>query len=204
MLQVQSTDIKTANGISGERRSFQRVTVNLLGRLMLENREEFDCKVVDMSPGDARISTNAVTVKGERIIAYVEHLGRLEGEVTEVRDMEFIISLHATERKREKLAAQLTWLANKHELGLPEDRRHERLAPREKNSELTLDDGRKYTCRIIDLSLSGAAVGIDVRPAIGTAVKLGHMRGRVVRQFQEGVAIEFLALQSKDELKKIM
>ncbi len=204
MLQVQSTDIKTANGISAERRSFQRVTVNLLGRLMLENRDEFDCKVVDMSPGDARISTNAVTVKGERIIAYVEHLGRLEGEVTEVRDMEFIISLHATERKREKLAAQLTWLANKHELGLPEDRRHERLAPREKNSELTLDDGRKYTCRIIDLSLSGAAVGIDVRPAIGTAVKLGHMRGRVVRQFQEGVAIEFLALQSKDELKKIM
>ncbi len=204
MLHVQSTDIKTPAGFSGERRSFQRVTVNLLGRLMLENREEFDCKVVDMSPGDARISTNALTAKGERIIAYVEHLGRLEGEVIEVRDMEFIISLHATERKREKLAAQLTWLANKHELGLPEDRRHERMTPREKSSELTLDDGRKYMCRIIDLSLSGAAVGIDVRPAIGTAVRLGHMRGRVVRQFQEGVAIEFLALQSKDELKKVM
>jgi hypothetical protein len=112
----------------------------------------------------------------------------------------FVMSINATERKREKLAAQLTWLANKHELGLPEDRRHERLAPRESLTELALDDGRKYPCRIIDLSLSGAAIDIEVRPAIGTPVKLGHMRGRVVRQFQEGVAIEFLAIQSKDAL----
>lgn len=171
---------------------------------MLENHLEYDCRIIDMSPGDARISTNAMPRDGERVIAYIEHLGRLEGTVTEIRDMEFVIALHATERKREKLAAQLTWIANKHELGLPEDRRHERLSPRETMSELTLDDGRNYPCRIIDLSLSGAAVDIEVRPAIGTMVSLGHMRGRVVRHFQEGVAIEFLALQSKETLGSIL
>ena len=36
----------------------------------------------------------------------------------------------ATSRKREKFTAQLTWLANKHELDLPEDRRHERVDDR--------------------------------------------------------------------------
>jgi hypothetical protein len=183
-----------------EKRSFQRVAVNLAGRLMLANHDEYDCAVVDMSPGDAAFTCRARPRAGERIIAYVDHLGRIEGTVATLNDAGFSIVLIATDRKREKLAAQLTWIANKHELGLPEDRRHDRLTPRNTRTDLTLDDGRRYSCRIIDLSLSGAAVDIDVRPAIGTPVQLGHMRGRVVRHFQEGVAIEFSSVQSKEAL----
>jgi hypothetical protein len=114
------------------------------------------------------------------------------------------MSINATERKREKLAAQLTWLANKHELGLPEDRRHDRLTPRETKTELTLEDGTRYTCRIMDLSLSGAAVDVEVRPALGTPIRLGNMRGRVVRHFSEGVALEFLSLQSRETLREFL
>ena len=72
--------------------------------------------------------------------------------------------------------------------------------PRNTRTDLTLDDGRRYACRIIDLSLSGAAVDIEVRPALGTSVQLGHMKGRVVRHFQEGVAIEFSSVQSREAL----
>ena len=36
------------------------------------------------------------------------------------------MTISATPRKRDKLAAQLTWLANRHILNLPEDRRHGR------------------------------------------------------------------------------
>src|SRR5690606_24814525 len=97
----------------------------------------------------------------------------------------FAMTIVASERKRDKLAAQLTWLANKHELDLPEDRRHERVSPRNPVTLLQLGDGRQYQCRIIDLSLSGAAVEIDVKPAIGVQVTLGSMRGRVVRHFED-------------------
>ena len=114
------------------------------------------------------------------------------------------MSINATERKREKLAAQLTWLANKHELGLPEDRRHDRLTPRNTRSELTLENGTQYVCRIMDLSLSGAAVDVEIRPTIGMPVRLGNMRGRVVRHFMEGVAIEFLSLQSRETLREFL
>ena len=183
-----------------EQRCFQRVSVNLSGRLMVASHDEYDCTVLDMSPGDAAFACRARPRTGERIIAYVDHLGRIEGTVATLNDTGFTIVLNATDRKREKLAAQLTWIANKHELGLPEDRRHNRLTPRNTSTDLTLDDGRRYTCRIIDLSLSGAAVDIDVRPALGTPVQLGHMRGRVVRHFQEGVAIEFSSVQSKEAL----
>ena len=36
--------------LSQERRRFQRVRVNLLGRYMLADRREFPCQVTDMSP----------------------------------------------------------------------------------------------------------------------------------------------------------
>ena len=92
-------------------------------------------------------------------------------------------------------------MANRHELSLPEDRRHERVIPTTRLTEIKLEDGRTYSVRIIDLSLSGAAVELDVRPAIGTLIWLGNMRGRVVRHFDEGVALEFAILQTHDTLR---
>ena len=185
-------------------RSFQRVSVNIPGRLMLATHEEFPCNVVDMSPGDVSFACVGRPLVGERVIAYLDHIGRLEGIVISLSSTGFVMSINATDRKREKLAAQLTWIANKHELGLPEDRRHDRLAPRNTRSEITLDDGRRYACRIMDLSLSGAAIDIDIRPALGTPVRLGNMRGRVVRHFMEGVAIEFNSVQSRETLTEFL
>ncbi|RYD29797.1 MAG: PilZ domain-containing protein, partial [Sphingomonadales bacterium] len=102
-----------------------------------------------------------------------------------------------------KLAAQLTWLANRHELDLPEDRRHDRIQPRNPFIDITLDDGRQYKVRIIDLSLSGAAVKSTVRPAIGSRIVIGTMQGRVVRHLEEGLAIEFAAVQQRETLEQL-
>ncbi|MBP2239248.1 hypothetical protein J2Z31_005790 [Sinorhizobium kostiense] len=197
---TQSTHAKTQ-----QESAFQRVSVNLAGRLMLANRDEYECTAVDMSPGDVLFATVARPRAGERIIAYIDHVGRIEGTVSRLAEDAFVIQINATERKREKLAAQLTWIANKHELGLPEDRRHDRLAPRKTLTELAVEGGEKYRCRIIDLSLSGAAIDIEVRPAIGTPVTLGNsMRGRIVRHFQEGVAMEFSGIQSREALTEFL
>ena len=46
----------------------------------------------------------------------------------------------------------------------------------------------------------GAAVEIDVKPAIGVQVTLGTMRGQVVRHFEDGVAIEFAVIQRPETL----
>ncbi|MAW87622.1 MAG: pilus assembly protein PilZ [Phyllobacteriaceae bacterium] len=183
-----------------ERRTFQRVSVKVYGRFMLEDREEHPCQVIDMSPGSVALRTDVTGQPGEKCIAYLDHIGRVEGVITRTLQDGFAVTIIASERKKDKLAAQLTWLANKHELDLPEDRRHERVAPRNPISVLKLTDGRQYQCRIIDLSLSGAAVEIEVKPAIGTQVTLGTMRGQVVRHFDEGVAVEFAVLQREAEL----
>jgi hypothetical protein len=183
-----------------ERRSFQRVRVKIYGRFMLEDRSEHPCQVVEMSPGNMALRADRIGEPGEKIIAYIDHIGRVEGVVIRTLQDGFAMTVIASERKRDKLAAKLTWLANKHELDLPEDRRHERVAPRNPISVLQLMDGRQYQCRIIDLSLSGAAIEIDVKPAIGIQVMLGTMRGQVVRHFEDGLAIEFAVIQRPETL----
>ena len=183
-----------------DRRDFQRVNVKLYGRYMLEDRNEHPCQVIDMSPGSALLLAEVVGEPGEKVIAYIDHIGRVEGVLTRTHEDGFGMTILASDRKKDKLAAQLTWLANRHELNLPEDRRHERVLPRNPISILSLSDGRQYECRIVDLSLSGAAVEIGVKPALGTAITLGTMRGRVVRHFEEGIAIEFAVLQQAETL----
>jgi PilZ domain len=186
-----------------EQRTYQRVSVQVHGRFMREDRTEHACDILDMSPGDVSFRSNALCAPGERVIAYLDHVGRIEGRVTRATGDGFAAEIMASERKREKLAAQLTWLVNRHELNLPEDRRHERAANQAAvASVVELDDGRKYPCRIIDLSLSGAALSVAVKPALGTPVRLGVKQGRVVRHFEDGVAVEFLTLQTHESLKE--
>src|SRR5882724_7010763 len=92
---------------------FQRVKVSLLGRYMLADRREFPCQVLAMSPGDAVVIAPVSGNAGEKVIAYLDHLGRVEGQITESIEGGFTIDLAASPRKRDKMAAQLTWLANK-------------------------------------------------------------------------------------------
>ena len=190
--------------LAQERRRHQRVKINLLGRYMLTDRREFPCQVINMSPGGMALIAPVIGHPGERVIAYVDHLGRLEGKLTRLIDNGFAMSISATPRKRDKLAAQLTWLANRQILNLPEDRRHGRFAPKNPTARLILPSGNNITCRIIDLSASGAAISIspDLCPAVGAIVTIGKTQGRVVRHIEDGFAVEFTRLQHPDSVEE--
>ncbi|RYX98429.1 MAG: PilZ domain-containing protein [Bradyrhizobiaceae bacterium] len=184
-----------------ERRRFQRVKVHLLGRYMLPDRREFPCQVINMSPGGLALLGPGIGQIGDRVIAYLDHIGRVEGKITRIIDNGFAMTVGATPRKRDKLAAQLTWLANRDILNLPEDRRHDRIVPRNPIVVLTLEDGIKMNVRIIDLSLSGAAISAEKRPPLNAQVMLGQIPSRVVRHLEEGFALEFAHEQSAETLE---
>jgi c-di-GMP-binding flagellar brake protein YcgR len=186
--------------LAEERRRHQRVKVNLLGRYMLENQHEYPCQVVNMSPGGMIIITPVTGTVGERVIAYVDQIGRIEGKIVRLIENGFAMTISATVRKRDKLAAQLTWLANRETLNLVEERRHGRFAPKNPSARLVLPSGKNLACRVIDLSQSGAAVSVadDLRPPVGAMVTLGKVQGRVVRHIENGFAIEFTRLQHPD------
>lgn len=183
-------------------RRHARVAVNILGRFMLEDRREYPCQIIDMSPGGAALIAPVGARIGERVIAYIDHIGRIEGEV--VREIEggFAIRINAPLRKRDKLANVLTWLANRDVLSLPEDRRHDRFTPKNPFTQIVLEDGRSYKSRIIDVSLSGASLKTEVRPEIGLAIGIGKMRARVVRHTEDGIAVEFAHIQNRTLLEQ--
>lgn len=186
--------------LADERRRFQRVKINLLGRYMLPDRREFPCQVINMSPGGIAVVAPMAGLPGERVIAYVDHLGRLEGKIARAIDNGFAMTISASARKRDKLAAQLTWLANRNILDLPEDRRHGRFAPRNPLARMILPNGNNVACRVIDLSQSGVAIAIapELRPAVGSVVTIGKAQGRVLRHIDDGFAVEFTRLQHTD------
>ena len=192
---------QSAHPAAQERRRFQRVRVHLLGRYMLPDRREFPCQIINMSPGGLAMLAPGIGNVGDRVIAYLDHIGRVEGKITRIIDNGFAMSVGATPRKRDKLASELTWLANRDILNLPEDRRHDRIIPRNPIAILTMEDGQRMTCRIIDLSLSGAAVAAEYRPSVRSMVMLGHIQARVVRHLDEGFALEFLHTQLAETLE---
>jgi hypothetical protein len=174
-----------------ERRRHARVKIALLGRYMLPNRTEFPCQSIDISVGGLLLTAPVKGAPGDRIICYLEHVGRIEGDIARLTPDGFGMTIIATARKREKLAAQLMWLANRAQLGLPEDRRHDRVQPRQSRILLTAPDGSEHPVKLLDMSLSGAAFSADVALMITDPVILGRTQAKVVRKFEGGYAVEF-------------
>ena len=182
-----------------ELRRHQRVRVALLGRYMLSDRREYPCQTVDMSPGGVRITCAVLGAIGERIVLYLEHIGRIEGVIARLPGIGgMAVALTATPRKRDKIASQLTWLANRDELGLPEGRTHERLTPTNSGVMIRLESGREVMARLIDISMSGAAIATESKPPIGASLMIGSTPGRVVRYFEGGIGAHFLLPISAD------
>lgn len=188
--------------IEPDRRRHRRVPLTLLGRFMRANKQEFPCKLIDISVGGAALMSPVTVEDGETIVVYLDQLGGLEGVVVRQFPGGFALQLSATPHKREKLAAQITWLMNRHELDPADARRHERIVPRNPSSTLTLDDGRTLPCQVLDVSISGASIAVDARPPVGAEVLLGKLRSRVVRLHEQGVAVRFVDIQQPTALRR--
>jgi len=172
-------------------RRFQRVPVTLFGRYMLESRKEFPCQTVEMSPGDILLFAPVKAQIGEKVVVYLDELGRFAGAAVRQSPTGFAIAMNLPPLKRDKLADQLTWFANRHEFGSLEDRRHERVAPLMQRAVMRLPDGKEHIVKIRDISLSGVGIETDVRPALGTRILVGATAATVVRHFEHGIAGEF-------------
>jgi len=183
-----------------DRRRFKRVVVSLNGRFMSEDKREYPCEVLNMSPGGMALRAPISPRVGERIVAYLDNLGRLEGTVARIFEGGFAVELKASAQKRERIANLLTWLTNR-ELG-GEERQHERFEPRVAAQKLIMPNSDVYDCRVIDVSLSGASVATQVKPPLETVVILGRLRGTVVRHHDQGFAIQFAELQDPDSLAR--
>jgi hypothetical protein len=166
----------------------------LFARFMLPDGSEFPCQVREVSADGALFLTDAPVAAGTAIVAYLDGLGRLEATVGRLLGDGFHVYFSLSGARRDRFNQRLQALAQ----GVDPLRRHDRVVPRQQESQIALGDGRVYGCEIIDISLSGASVRIGVLPRIGTAVMLGKMHGRVVRHHEEGIGIAFVKMLDRE------
>lgn len=182
--------IKIAARGASERRRHARVPLQLHGRFWADTAGEHACRLLDISPGGARIQSRTVPAHGTRVVLMLASLGRLEGQVTRCGEDEFSLRFSATGRKRDKLADTITWRFNKERLGLDEDR-HAPRKPGRGRARILLQDGVVIQADVIDVSITGAAFECLERPRQNEPVKVGEMTGRVARILDNGFAVVF-------------
>lgn len=116
----------------------------------------------------------------------------------------FAISFLATHRRRQKLAAQITWLLNRQELTAGDQRRpgHDRIKPAIKSIRVRMPNGASQERRLLDVSISGASIATTERPEIGSEIVVGQLTARVVRHHEHGIGVEFVELQNLASIQR--
>lgn len=171
----------------------------LNGRFMRADGSEYNCRLwrISASNADLGMTVGGVSLQqDDHIIAYIENLGRLEGTIINIQRDDFTLHLQHSDHQKNKLITKINWLTQHANLDAVNQRRHARHAPARSEAVLTLDDGSQHACKILDLSLSGAAVETTLRPPLRSILSLGNSQAKVMRHFDDGIGIEFLVLQT--------
>lgn len=188
-----STSVKADEGQRRYRRMQLSVPVKFLG----ENFTECQGTLLNISAGGLAVEAATRPAIDAPLVVYVDELGRVEGRVVRHFEQGFAIEFAATEAKRERLADRITWLANRESQSRnADDLRLITVAPREK-PRFIMGDGREIECRVLDMSMYGVWLQVNVKPALGEEVTIGRMRGRVCQHHATGIAIEFFAASAR-------
>ena len=95
-----------------ERRRYLRIRVNLAGRYMLTNGAEYSCRIWNISPAGVALMASAPGRLGERVITYLDKIGRLEGRIVRIFAIGFAMLIVTTEHGRERIARRLARIAS--------------------------------------------------------------------------------------------
>ena len=147
--------------------------LSLSGRYMNPDHGEYECALESVELPDIKLKSDGECEEGTRVVVYLEELGRLEGDITDKTEDGFVLSVDLSKPRLVKINDKLAELQNREDKSDSNLRRHNRFEPTNQTSHLTLSDGRTYPCEVVDISMRGAAINVEVIPSIGTYVMLG-------------------------------
>ncbi len=204
-------DVEPLDLLVIDREDDKSIYVSLPGRYSLvesttpriESRQ-FACRAVNISSSTIALTAPVTARVGIRVIADIEQLGRVKGSIFRVFDLGFAMNIEAGEQERDVLATKIDWIERNKDFEIRDHRSHARFIPRRPLSMLTLSDGSKIPCFVIDISVTGAAISADFVPAVGTVLAVGSVVGRVVRFVPGGFAVQFIQLQERQEVESLV
>lgn len=177
-----------------DQRRFRRIALDLPARVIVNGIDEYDGRLVNISPGDLAVTVPATVVKGDAAVIYVTGLDVIEGRIVRTFPDGFSLSFILSRRRRTMLTEQLMLRANPNFSADLADRRS---APRHPAAEqrmvCRLPGGGSLFVRVLDQSVDGVSVESPRKPAVGTAIHVGRQRAIVLRHTPRG----FVAVYEK-------
>ena len=211
---MRGSKLLTAQSNATAPRNGQQDNVRFIGALtgcysLSERRSEevegvpvYACRLCSISPHQAVIVAPIIALQSESVVAHFKDFGILRTQVARELPTGFVLDIDLDEEGRHKLAAKIRWKKQNATSHVPDKREFPRIMPRHPRSVLTMHDGTRMPCFVIDISQSGAAISAAILPGKGTPLAVGSMVGRVVRRLEVGFAVEFTHSYALEELEE--
>ncbi|MEM1192536.1 MAG: PilZ domain-containing protein [Pseudomonadota bacterium] len=168
-------------------------------RFMTVDRREHVGTLIDISAHGALMESAFIPYKGETIVAYIDHIGRFEGDVVRRGEKTFAIHMELSPAKRERLKHAIDrffqtripkpqWSGRR---ATKSDRRQTPRQPIPGGRELTayVDGNIAFRCKVVNMSLTGIEILTTAVLELGQDIRVGRFHGHVVRQMKSGYAI---------------
>lgn len=187
----------SAQEVREEQRKHKRLSATLKARYLDQSGREKPCAIINISAGGALLKAKNPPAPNEKIILYIDQVGRFEASVLRINGQEFAVSYETKRIKNARTADNLTKIINKSRQGT--DRRKTPRIEQNEQAVIYLEDGTSRACSIMDISLTGASLEIAPRPALGSHIILGRMTAKVVRRHDKGVSVIFVGAAERME-----
>ena len=185
-----AADAASASSLApDERRKHLRVALSLKARVLRAAGGEEPCLVINISAGGALLKAKNPPDVGEDVVLYIDEVGRFEGHVIRASKHAFAVDYRTRRAKSRRTADSLTYVLNAG--GRRLDRRASPRIRHDAPATVTLESGERIACAILDISLTGASIEIEPRPALGAHISVGKMAAKVVRRHEKGVGVVF-------------
>lgn len=169
-----------------ERRRSRRARLKLRGRYMLSDGREHPCETIDVSVTGVALSAYVVAELGERVVAYMDELGRIEGVVVRRGNGWFAIEAKIPQGRIDRYAQKLADLSGDGEiynLGA--------LASQTRPAELRTEFGQSFAVRVCDQNRFSVKVLADFKLLPGARVTVDQRSAVVVRDAVDGFLVAF-------------
>ncbi|MEM8934850.1 MAG: PilZ domain-containing protein [Pseudomonadota bacterium] len=168
-----------------EQRAFPRAKTRIRARLLVNQETPGDGAAVDLSAGGVAIESDLEVQMGDRVVLHFDGGTRLVGDVRRIFDGGFALELALSESKRDRLIQSLQPAidSGRQIERLAVDRRiTQRVKASRVESTFITEAGDEAPCRIVDVSLTGAAIESETELHVGAVISLGRTRGVVMRR----------------------
>ena len=173
-----------------ERRRTTRVSTHLEGQLFdPASWRSAPCCIVNLSEGGALVECAEHAQMDQEVVLHIANFGRFEATMAHRSTSLVGLSFKAGEAERNRLKEMLKVYAERGTAPSAPVRKPHIRADGKVSVRLAPD--RESLCDVLDISPEGVSLKTAARPSFGEIVRVGEIRGRVIRHHAEGISLLF-------------